>query len=292
MLKQIVLLSAALGLVAAQPRHGHMHLHEKKAPSPVADASAGPTVVVYSLNGIIISYDEVMEGIQNGTLVWANGAPEFASDVSSSSSTYSTSFASSSSYSAPTSTSISSSSSSSSYVAPTSSSVYSSSSAWSSSAYSSAASSSTSSSYSSSSSSSGVTTTFPDGEISCDTFPSDYGAVAVDHLGNDGWTGIQYPQSLLSAGFSDINTITSGGCADGYYCSYACPAGYQKAQWPSTQGATGQSVGGLLCKDGYLYKTNSDFDTLCITGTTEVTILVENNMDELASICRTDYPGL
>ena len=89
---------------------------------------------------------------------------------------------------------------------------------------------------------------------------------------------------------SDIVTAVSGeSCIDGAMCSYACPAGYQKAHWPSTQGSTGQSVGGLQCKGGKLYRTNKDHTTLCIEGTGGVE--VENNVGEQVAVCRTDYPG-
>lgn len=296
MKKHIVLMAAALGLVGAVPhRHQHhAHVHEKRDPSPVADTDfvTGPTVIMYSLNGNIISEDEVLEGIKNGTLIWANGAPAAASSSLSSISS-----------AAPTSTSTSAASttSTSSYVAPTTSSTSSSTapSTTSSAAASSTSSVASSASTSSSSSSSGIDSAFPDGEISCSDFPSDYGAVALDYLNLGGWTGIQSPGSVSLLGFLDIETITESTCSngdcctDGMYCSYACPAGYQKSQWPTTQGSTGQSVGGLLCKDGKLYKTNSDLsDQLCITGADDVTILVRNEMSSNAAVCRTDYPGM
>lgn len=286
-MKNIALLSAAFGLAAAtQHRHGHQHIHEKKDATATADVTfvAGPTVIMYSLNGVTISEDEVMEGIKNGTLIWANGAPAVASSTSE---TFS---ASSTVYSASA-TTFSKSYATSASVSVSSTEVASSSSA--------AASSTSSSSSSSSSSASDIGTTFPDGEIDCDDFDSvaNYGAVAVDYLGLGGWTGIQNPTETLLEGFADILTIASGDCTDGsccndgYYCSYACPAGYQKSQWPTTQGSTGQSVGGLLCKNGKLYKTNEDFDTICITGASDVTVLVRNEMGEDAAVCRTDYPG-
>lgn len=300
MKSQFVLLSA-IGLAAAtQHRHGHQHVHEKKEASPVADVTyvPGPTVVMYSLNGQTISEADVMEGIKNGTLVWANGAPSLASSSSSSSV-----------YSAPSTSSVASSTtfSTSTYVAPSTTSTSTTSSSSSSSVYvapSSSAAATTSAvaqksySGSSSSSSSGIDQTFPDGEIDCSDFPSDYGAVSLSYLGLGGWSGIQDPQETLLEGFADILTIATGQCTDGSccsngrYCSYACPAGYQKSQWPSTQGSTGQSVGGLLCKGGKLYKTNEDYDQICIKGSEEVTVLVRNEMGKDASVCRTDYPGM
>lgn len=288
-MKNIALLSAAFGLAAAtQHRHGHQHIHEKKDATATADVTfvAGPTVIMYSLNGVTISEDEVMEGIKNGTFIWANGAPAVASSSSETFSASSTVYSSSAttfskSYATSTSVSVSSTEASSSSSAA-------------------ASSTSSSSSSSSSSSASDIGTTFPDGEIDCGDFDSvaNYGAVAVDYLGLGGWTGIQNPTETVLQGFADILTIASGDCTDGsccndgYYCSYACPAGYQKSQWPTTQGSTGQSVGGLLCKNGKLYKTNEDFDTICITGASDVTVLVRNEMGEDAAVCRTDYPGM
>ncbi|KAK8215367.1 Sperm-associated antigen 4 protein [Zalaria obscura] len=289
----IALLSAAV-LAAAQPhRHAHhAHHHERRNPTPATDVVSvpGPTVVMYELNGKTISEDDVQEGIKNGTLVWANGeegfVPSYASSVSSTASfsaVATSTFASSTSTVAPSTTSVE---------------VASSSAAASSTSSAAAASSSSSSSDDSSDSSSGtgVDRSFPDGEIDCSEFPSEYGAVSVDWVGLGGWTGIQQPGSS-DGGFSDITTVTSSTCSDGNcctdgsYCSYACPAGYQKSQWPSMQGSTGQSVGGLLCKNGKLYKTGDLSDSLCMTGTDKVTVLVKNEMSETASVCRTDYPG-
>ncbi|KAJ9618741.1 Sperm-associated antigen 4 protein [Taxawa tesnikishii (nom. ined.)] len=278
---QAALFTAAVGLVAAQPHNHHarhQHHHERRNnPTPVERdvvSVPGPTVVMYELNGKTITETDVKEGIKNGTLVWADGkGPVFSSDLASATSL-------SASTPAPATTTL---------AAYTSSAVASSSSV---------AHVSQASSYSSSSS--GVDTPFPDGEIDCSEFPSDYGAVSVDWIGLGGWTGIQKPGSLSKrGGFGNILTVTkstcgSGGncCTEGSYCSYACPAGYQKSQWPTTQGETGQSVGGLLCKNGKLHMTNPDLsDTICMKGTDKVNVLVRNEMSQNAAVCRTDYPG-
>lgn len=136
----------------------------------------------------------------------------------------------------------------------------------------------------------GLDSEFPDGELDCSTFPSDYGAVAVDYLGHGGWIGIQ-KCTIANDFVQDIVTGISGdGCVDGAMCSYACPPGYLKSQWPSTQGATGQSVGGLECSGGKLRLTNPGLSTsLCIKGTGGVK--AENKAGDVVSICRTDYPG-
>ncbi|KAK4546790.1 hypothetical protein LTR36_001522 [Oleoguttula mirabilis] len=320
----ITLLTAAVAVAAAQPhRHGHPHLHEAREamPNPVADVVVvpGPTEIAYVLNGMTISEADVQEGIKNGTLVWENGGgvESAAAEASETSSSYvassssnayvwSASTASTEAASTPSSTYrawSSSEAATTSWSSPSSSSSsYSSSASSSSSATSSSSSSSSSSSGSDSSfdsdSTTGIDTAFPDGELDCSTFPSDYGAVAVSWMGLGGWTGIQQPGDTLSTGFSDITTVTSDTCSgsscctDGSYCSYACPAGYQKSQWPTTQGATGQSVGGILCKNGKLQLTNTAMSSnLCMSGADQVTVLVKNELSSNAAVCRTDYPG-
>ena len=85
------------------------------------------------------------------------------------------------------------------------------------------------------------------------------------------------------------NGQTSANCQDGYYCSYACQAGMSKTQWPSEQPANGVSVGGLLCKNGLLYRSNTDNDYLCEWGAQTAEFV--SNIGQDVAICRTDYPG-
>ncbi|KAF2397785.1 SUN-domain-containing protein, partial [Trichodelitschia bisporula] len=150
---------------------------------------------------------------------------------------------------------------------------------------------------SSSSNAAAVNRAFPDGEIDCSTFPSDYGAVPVDWLNLGGWASVQKPNVVEVSGFNDILTVTKNECQgdncclEGAFCSYACPEGYMKYQWPSTQGATGQSVGGLQCKNGKLHLTNPSINTLCATGTNNVNVWIENRLSKNVAICRTNYPG-
>ncbi|KAG5796233.1 hypothetical protein H9Q69_004728 [Fusarium xylarioides] len=149
------------------------------------------------------------------------------------------------------------------------------------------------SSYSGSSSATGVDKKFESGTIDCSEFPSQYGAVALDWLNLGGWSGIQYcpDYSSVSKLIYQIDTAISGdGCKAGAMCSYACPVGYQKTQWPSAQGSERESIGGLYCnKDGKLELTRDGYDTLCEPGVGGVTI--QNDLDEQVVICRTDYPG-
>jgi hypothetical protein len=142
------------------------------------------------------------------------------------------------------------------------------------------------------SSGTGLDANFPSGKIPCSQFPSDYGAITVPWLGTDGWTGLQIPdQYTPGAAINTLTASTSGGCKSGMFCSYACPPGHQKTQWPeSSQGATGQSVGGLWCNSaGFLELTRPSHPTLCAPGAGGV--FVQNNLGAIASICRTDYPG-
>lgn len=139
----------------------------------------------------------------------------------------------------------------------------------------------------------GMDREFPDGQIDCGDFPSDYGPIHISWMELGGWSGIQYP-TYNSKGDSivDIVSAVSGdGCTVDAMCSYACPPGYQKSQWPKAQGSTAQSVGGLRCnKDGKLTLTNPSLSkTLCMEGTGEVK--VHNQLSKNAAICRTDYPG-
>jgi len=139
----------------------------------------------------------------------------------------------------------------------------------------------------------GLDQEFPDGKIDCTTFPSDYGPIHVEWAKLGGWSGIQYV-TIQGNAVTHIDTAVPGGdgCKPGAMCSYACPPGYQKSQWPSAQGSTGQSVGGLSCNsNGKLSLTNPGLSkNLCIQGTGAVT--VQNKLSNNAAICRTDYPGL
>lgn len=62
-----------------------------------------------------------------------------------------------------------------------------------------------------------------------------------------------------------------------------------KTQWPSEQPSDGRSVGGLYCKDGYLYRSNTDTSYLCEWGHNST--IVVNKVDKDIAMCRTDYPG-
>ncbi|PHH63690.1 hypothetical protein CDD81_5562 [Ophiocordyceps australis] len=139
----------------------------------------------------------------------------------------------------------------------------------------------------------GINAKFPSGKIPCSEFPSKYGALALNHLNTGGWAGLQFDAeySMASKSVSNIVTgIPGQTCTKGYFCSYACPPGYQKTQWPEAQGSKGESVGGLYCNsEGLLELTREGSDTLCEEGAGGVSI--KNNLNEVVSACRTDYPG-
>ncbi|KAI5287941.1 hypothetical protein KEM54_005602 [Ascosphaera aggregata] len=301
---------AAAGVVASAQPHGHRH-----AAYHARDAVEAPAAYAYKLGDRIISQEEACQGIQDGTLRWADGAtppanichPKSAAPAvvspaaapSSSQPSHETPVAQAAEF----------------FPQPSSSAIPVSSPAWtpsntpvaspslaatSSSAPAPAQTSTspvTASSHASSGSSvtremlqgSGLDRDFPDGELSCDTFPSDYGALSLDYLNLGGWSGIQ-AITVSNGAVSDIVTGVSGPCKEGDMCSYSCPPGYQKSQWPEMQGATGQSVGGLHCKNGKLHLTNPSLSKkLCIQGTGNV--YVKNTLSEHVAVCRTDYPG-
>lgn len=125
-----------------------------------------------------------------------------------------------------------------------------------------------------------INSNFEDGTIDCSSFPSDVpGVMSLDYLGFGGWSGIYNP--------SDNNSPNK--CTEGSYCSYSCQPGMSKTQWPSDQPANGVSVGGLICKNGKLYRTNSEKKNLCEWGLESAVVVSE--LSDSVSICRTDYPG-
>lgn len=139
----------------------------------------------------------------------------------------------------------------------------------------------------------GLDTPFPDGQIKCSEFPSDYGAVGLDWLGFNQWAGLQYVPDWTpnSVSIFEIHTgIKDDNCEPGAMCQYACPPGYMSTQYPKAQGSTKESIGGLYCnKDGYLELTREGKDTLCEKGAGGVSI--QNDLDEVVVTCQTVYPG-
>jgi hypothetical protein len=270
---------ATAGLAAA---HGHGHAHNHKRATKTETVSVpGPVVYDFvvmdpSKSGApqSISIEDACKGLANHELEWLDSAVAAACPSSSSSTSSSTSTP------APTTSTVAPAilQEVSAVITPASSTTTAQ-----------PTSTTTTAAATSSSSAKGLTAEFPEGEIDCSEFPSDYGAVPLDYLGLGGYSGIQYV-TIFDDLVSDIVTAVTGDeCHSGAMCSYACPPGYQKSQWPTTQGATGQSVGGLQCKLGKLYLTNKNHKQLCIPGVGGVH--VKNKMSDHVAVCRTDYPG-
>ncbi|KAH0545161.1 hypothetical protein FGG08_000773 [Glutinoglossum americanum] len=267
-LSRFALLATTAGSFAAAQPHRHQHLHrhvEKRNPEVEVVNVPGPTVTACVLsNGEPISQQDCEEGIENGSLVWANGvvssapaaAPTPPPAAPSSSQDVGAAF-----YEKPSSTAAS------------------------------AAPSSGSSSQDYSAGGTGLDSDFPDGKLDCSTFPSEYGPITIPWQGLGGWSGVQYVTfSSDGSSITHIDTGVSGmSCTEGAMCSYACPPGYQKSQWPVAQGSTGQSIGGIACKNGKLHLTNPDLSKkLCIPGVGNVQ--VQNSLGQNVAVCRTDYP--
>lgn len=128
---------------------------------------------------------------------------------------------------------------------------------------------------------SGPNKEFQDDTISCTDFDSlvGQGVISLEHLGFGGFSGIYHPS----------DTSTGGKCTEGSYCSYACQPGMSKTQWPSEQPGNGVSVGGLVCKNGKLRRSNTNQKYLCEWGVDAAYVV--NNLSQNVAICRTDYPG-
>jgi hypothetical protein len=280
------ILITAVAAVATAHIHGHAHVHRaanlaKK--SYVEEKVVSVTECVLN-EYTVLSEDECLEGIRNGTLKFVED--EYAPKISSAkSSTFSTIWSTSSAIYSPS-------------PSPSPSPVYQpppppvQESPKQDSSYGQAA------SYSSPwTGSTGVDTPFPDGELDCSTFPSAYGAVPVNWLNVGGWAAIQKPGAQHGSGYDKIMTVTKAQCKgdncclEGSYCSYACPNGYLQYQWPTLQGATGQSVGGLKCEGGKLRLTNPSVKTLCAKGASNIKVTVQNKLSQNVAICRTNYPG-
>ena len=315
-----LVIAAAIAGASPAPNHNHQHLHAVRRSEVFKTVDfGGPTVVAFVLNGKIVGQNEVCKGINDGNLKWedpSNGpsdCPEItakptatnpgtevaesgrpvavqqkqeikASPIESSQAPKpSTEQASRTPSQLSMIVSEPSTSTTSSDPAPI--------------ATSSEAESSSQETSNPQSSGipegQGLELEFPDGTIDCSTFPSEYGPIEVEWANLGGWAGIQYV-TVEGDSVTHIVTAVPGGkgCIPGAMCSYACPPGYQKSQWPSTQGSTGQSVGGIHCNsNGKLSLTNPGLSkTLCMKGTGATT--VHNKLSHNAAICRTDYPGL
>lgn len=287
---QLALTAVSASVALAQPHnHAHRHLHERKRDVTKTAWAPGPTSYKYILDGQEISPEEVCQGLKDNELKFIDGEdPGVCSSSSSSTSSSTTSTQDPSTTTSSAAETVSQAAEfwqsrpASTWAGPTdwpaSSSAPEAQPSW------------APSGPSVPSGATGISADFPDGVLDCTTFPADYGAVPINYLNMGGWSGLQAVQ--ISGGFVNhiVTGISGDNCKEGSMCSYACPPGYQKSQWPSTQGSTGQSVGGLSCSGGKLRLTNSGLSSkLCIPGVGGVQ--ASNKAGGTVSICRTDYPG-
>lgn len=298
MIYAALVLAAVTAAAAAKP-HGHAHRHvaaAKRANTAVYVPGPVETVVVYELNGQLISEDDVRNGIANGTFTWGDDgvlsssivvaptpAPtvEVQSDKNSQVTEQPGPSSVDESASKPTEQSDSSTSS-----APDL---------------------SANSPVDDDGNCADCDKEFPNGKLDCTQFPVGYGAIPVGNEGLGGWAGVQAPANGLANDLSkrgelyhDIMTVPTGSCPDGHccspgrFCSYSCANPYLKMSWPKMQGASKQSVGGLYCnKHGKLEMGDGSISkSLCGRGSTRVKVKVQSKLSKPVSICRTDYPGL
>ncbi|KAK4099809.1 glycoside hydrolase family 132 protein [Parathielavia hyrcaniae] len=273
--------AAVVAGVAAQPHihghgHSHHHLHAKhheNAPAKrdtvvITEVVEGPTVVKYvNQDGEDIDAAEAEEGIDKGLFIVMGAsepsfsAPPPAASTSLSGPEYGAQFYEKSSSAAPTTTS-SPPPETSTVEAPKETQLP-----------------------------TGLNADFPSGKVSCDKVPTEYGAIEIPWIGTNGWTTlVKLGQWIKGLSVDNIVTPISGGCMPGMMCSYACPEGYQKTQWPEEQGATGQSVGGLWCNDDNMLElTRPSHPKICEPGVGGV--FIRNELSTNAAVCRTDYPG-
>lgn len=314
----IAIFAAAAAVVSAKPhqriyRHAQAHAarmarpdHALYAPAPVA------TVIVYELDGRLISEEEARQGVANGTLRWGDDG------ILSSSSRGpvalpTTPPASSTEVKEPvqkqpittqvqqveTQESTPAAKETTTAAAPTSSSVPTATQQSAPAAQPDASPDDPNDLVDSNGNCASCDKPFPNGVIPCSQFPYGYGAMPLNNEGLGGWSGIQDPGYRGGDGFDNIRTVVKGSCSDGScctegtYCSYGCPNPYLKLSFPKKQGKTGQTVGGLYCNDqGMLEMADGSIGkTLCGKGSTKMTVKVQNKLKKPVSICRTDYPG-
>ena len=279
---QVALAATLVVGTTAQPHaHQHRHQHAEKRDAVTVTSVVAATVTEYVLDGEKVDIQLAQDGIKGGNyIVVGSSTPTFTPPPSAPPASSSSPAPSSSSVQAAQFFEIKESSSSSSTPVAASTS---------------AAAPTSVASAKPSSSATGIDVPFPTGDDApdCNVFPSAYGAIPVDWLGTKGWTSLQQPSNGYTPGV-EIATIvapTQGGCTEGTFCSYACPAGYEKSQWPEdSQGATGQSVGGLWCDtNGKLQLTRPDHPYICEKGAGGV--VIKNSLSSSAAVCRTDYPA-
>jgi hypothetical protein len=271
--------AAVVAGVAAQPHnHGHRHLHAKKYSQVekrdgtvfVTEVVEGPTVIKYVFaNGEDCDEEEAKEGIDKGVfVVMGSSEPTFSAPPPAVSTSIALLEHGGQFYEKPTTTAEPTTTSAAPVQtppAPKPEPV--------------------------TKEPTGIDVDFPSGKLKCKNVPTEYGAVEIPWSGTNGWTTLaKFGKWMKGVAINNIESPITGTCEPGMMCSYACPNGYQKTQWPQEQGLTGQSVGGLWCNDdGYLELTRPEHKKICEPGAGGV--FVRSELSGTAAICRTDYPG-
>ena len=314
----IAIFAAAVAVTAAQPyqrahRHARAHVARMARPDSASYAPAPvETVIVYELDGRLISEEEARLGIANGTLRWGDDGV-LSSSIISPVALPTTPPSSSSEVKEPVQTAsattqfqqleiqqpTTSTEETSTAVAPASPAVSAPSQAPAAATVPDASPDNPNDLVDEYGDCASCDKPFPNGVIPCSQFPYGYGAMPLNNEGLGGWSGIQDPGYRGSDGFDNIRTVVKDSCSDGScctegtYCSYGCPNPYLKLSFPKKQGKTGQTVGGLYCNDqGMLEMADGSIGkTLCGKGSDKMTVKVQNKLKKSVSICRTDYPG-
>ncbi|KAK4189728.1 putative septation protein SUN4 precursor [Podospora australis] len=296
-IRTAVAAAVVAGVVAQPHNHGHGHLHrhharkhdqagiEKREGTTVVvtEVVEGPTVVKYVLDGQVIDQSKAEDGIAEGQyLVVGSSRPSFSAPPPAVSTSIAPPERGGQFFEKPTSTSSVEESKPTTTATPSSSSAPP--------PPPPASSTAAVAPPKKPSGGTGLNAEFPSGKVPCSEVPTDYGAIRIPWSPTRGWTTLAKIRWTKGVAFDNIVTPIKGTCEPEMMCSYACPPGYQKTQWPEEQGATGQSVGGLWCnKDGFLELTRPEYKTLCEPGAGGV--YVRNELDDNAAVCRTDYPG-
>ncbi|KAK4150559.1 hypothetical protein C8A00DRAFT_36837 [Chaetomidium leptoderma] len=283
-IRTAVAAAVVVGVVAQPHNHGHRHLHAKKHAQSgverrdgtvvITEVVEGPTVVEYVMqDGKSVDSSEAEKGLEKGLyVVMGSTKPSFTAPAPVASTSLAAPEHGGQFFEKSTSTSS---------VAPTSTST----------PPPPPPATSSAAPKPEPKGPTGLDADFPSGKVKCDKVPTDYGAVEIPWTGTNGWTTLaKFGKWMKGVAMDNIESPISGTCQAGMMCSYACPPGYQKTQWPTEQGATGQSVGGLWCnEDGFLELTRPKFKKICESGAGGV--FVRNELSTNAAVCRTDYPG-
>lgn len=254
--------------VAAQQHHEHRHLHKKHA-SPVQARDAaytevvqGPTMTIYEMNNQVLNPTEAAKGIADGLyVIVGESTPTFSAPPPPPSTT------STSSSAPPTEAAVFKQIETPSEAAPAAPSA---------------------------APAAGANVPFPNNQLACSMANLEaYGARPLSQLPLGGFASIQTPMTpwVSTELIETVVEQVTGDVLISSFVSYACDAGFQKAQWPvNSQPANGVSIGGVYCNAENMWQlTNPAQTTLCMPGAGGV--YLENQLPQIACVCQTNYPG-